>query len=365
MYPKPPVLELDATQPRACGQQHGETLRESIRVMADLRFGLMLKDTPFRSRDEVMALAEAHLQVLQDFDHALYEELLGIAEGSGLKPAEIVILNHYTDMRDINPRGLDLQVEQTPKDPGGCSVLYVPTPKGPLLGQTWDVHGTALDHVIMMHIRQPIDGDRAHPSSALFFSVAGCLGMTGMNALGLGVTINNLNSLDARVGVVWPALVRKLLRQSSAAKARDVVMGAPLGSGHHYVMADETEVFGIETSGTLKKITQTGADEIHLHTNHCLDAHMAKTHTIRPGSTTHQRYETLNHLVNEHAPTSAGEVYELLGRVSILKNEESPELTATCGALVMDLRTGRALACKGPPSEKLFFNPPLHLELKS
>ncbi len=35
--------------------------------------------------------------------------------------------------------------------------------------------------------------------------------MAGVNSSGVGVTINNLSSTDARIGVIWPALVRKAL----------------------------------------------------------------------------------------------------------------------------------------------------------
>ena len=74
-----------------------------------------------------------------------------------------------------------------PMDPGGCSVMFTPTNAGNVLGQTWDMHGSAQDHVIVIELP---DG--------IFFSIAGCLGMTGLNKHGVGMTINNLNSIDAK-----------------------------------------------------------------------------------------------------------------------------------------------------------------------
>jgi isopenicillin-N N-acyltransferase-like protein len=44
-----------------------------------------------------------------------------------------------------------------------------------------------------------------------------------------------------------------------------------LSSGHHYMMADGREFFGVETSGKQKVVTQVGARAAHLHTNHCFD----------------------------------------------------------------------------------------------
>jgi isopenicillin-N N-acyltransferase-like protein len=171
--------------------------------------------------------------------------------------------------------------------------------------------------------------------------------------------------LDARIGIIWPALVRKVLLQNSAADGRDVVMGAPLGSGHHYTIADEKDFFGVETSGTKKKLTQVGAHQVHFHTNHCLDEEMAQTHTIRPGSTTFERFQELEQIVETGVPQSGQELFESFGRVAIAADPANPKQTATCGAFVMEIAQKRIFACKGPPSKNLFQNPPVVLELHS
>ena len=51
------------------------------------------------------------------------------------------------------------------------------------------------------------------PGEMLLFSLAGCLGMMGYHSSGCMVGVNNLNSTDARSGVLWPALVRSTLNQ--------------------------------------------------------------------------------------------------------------------------------------------------------
>src|SRR5690606_22108499 len=103
--------------------------------------------------------------------------------------------------------------------------------------------------------------------------------------------INNLKSVDAQVGVAWPALVRRALRERSAQAARDVILAAPLGSGHHYLVADEHHAFGIETSGRQKKVVFEEAAASYVHTNHCLDPDMAALSTVGPESTTRDRYD--------------------------------------------------------------------------
>lgn len=337
IYPKPTVLCIQNSNSSQRGQEHGETLREHVQAMAKIRIDLMCSETDYRTEQEVLQLARRHLPFLESYDVDLYDELVGIAVGSNLTPEHIVVLNHYTDMRDIKG------------DSGGCSSVYLPPPGGPVLGQTWDIHASAMEHVVILDLGE-----------TLIFSVAGCLGMTGMNQYSVGVTVNNLTSLDARVGVVWPAVVRKALKQSSAEKAKESIWQTRLGSGHHYLVADQQDAFGIETSGTKKKITQQGGSQIHFHTNHCLDQEMACTATIKSTSTTHARYNTLEQLL-KNPPTSATDLYETLGHVSIAPT--TSDLTATCGAFVMDLTQKRALTCVGPASQTIFHNPPLCLDM--
>ncbi len=343
-----PILELDAQDPQKCGRIHGETLRQKIHEIAEIRLSFMLADTGFSSVDDVLEIARAHLPVLRRFDVALHDELVGIAEGANLSPERIIVLNHYTDLRDLRPGGN--------LGDGGCSMVYIPGYDGPILGQTWDIHGSAEDYVTLLRIKQ-------NNSEVLTFTIAGCLGMTGMSTKGVAICINNLNSYDARIGVVWPALVRKVLRQDSAILGRDIIMDAHLGSGHHYTIADTNNMFGIETSGTKKKVTQTGTERIHFHTNHCLDNEMAQTHGIRQGSTTYERYQTLEQILQQNPPHSAQELFESFGAVSVPRNPNIPHQSATCGAMVMDIGHLQVLACKGAPSAR-FGHPPEILELQ-
>src|SRR5687767_12427758 len=81
--------------------------------------------------------------------------------------------------------------------------------------------------------------------AARFLSVTGCLGMAGMNSSRVAIAINNLHSTDATLGVVWPAMVRRALNEDTAAEARDVIARSPIGSGHHYFVADEKDAFSL------------------------------------------------------------------------------------------------------------------------
>src|SRR5689334_2102807 len=288
--------------PREWGRIHGESFRGEVKALSAIRTYLCTRVGGFAGAEHVRDAAEAHLPVLARYDAALYDELLGIADGADVAPVDVVIANHYTDLRDLSPDRT--QWKPAPEGPNagteGCSAIVADTPTGRILAQTWDMHATAIPYVMMLHV--PGAGDTP---PAWLLTLTGCLGLAGMSAARVAIGINNLYSNDATVGVVWPAVVRRALHSGTATAARDRVMTSPIGSGHHYVVADRRAAYGIETSGVRRKVTWhadapgagQGAGAItpaqYCHTNHCLDGDIAAVSTISPTSTTRERYAWL------------------------------------------------------------------------
>ena len=337
------VFELPkARAPRAQGRAHGEEMRPLIAEIAGIRTALCIELGAYATEAEVLDVARLHLPVLRRFDVALSDELEGIAEGAGLSPERIVVLNHYTDLRDL-----------VPGDVGGeddCSAVYAPSPEGPLLAQTWDMHGSAMPYAMMLGVPER---DGAPASWA--FTITGCLGMTGLNAHGVGITINNLKSTDARVGIVWPALVRRVLAEPTATAARDRILGAPLGSGHHYLVADSTHAYGIETSGRRKLVIHDDWTRAYVHTNHCLDPEIAAVTTTSPTSTTHDRYAQLTASLAARPIAGRADLWQRLGShdgyprsvCTHLASPADPHAMLTCGAVAMDLARADLWAAPG------------------
>lgn len=346
------TLCLEGRSPRRWGEMHGESERRAVRELYAIRLELALGMTDLRDEAEALALAEEHLPVLERFDAALAEELAGIAAGSGLRRSQILLLNHYTDFRDLRRPELRRPEprEAAGAGAGGCSALYARTDEGAVLAETWDMHASAADYVRLLLVPGGPAGSQ-EPGRTLLLTVAGCVGMTGATSWGLGCTINNLHSVDARVGLVWPALVRRALRERSAEAARDIVLGAPLGSGHHYMLADGRAFYGIETSGARRKVTQTGAERAHVHANHCLDPEMRATCVVPEGSSSHERLRRLEAMRGEGFPRSARGVLRALGRVAVPPDPGAPHAPATCGAIAMALERRAAYACAGAPGE--------------
>jgi isopenicillin-N N-acyltransferase-like protein len=312
------TFELPPTaSPREQGRAHGEAFRGEIQTLAEIRLHLCSRASG-GSRAEVLDLAARHLPVLASFSPALHGELLGIAEGAGLEAGMVVVLNHYTDLRDIK-----LGAGATVAAADGCSVVFARTPAGPLAAQTWDMHASAAPFVIMLRV--PDSDDQP---GAWLLSLTGCLGMAGMNARGVALCINNLSATDAQIGVVWSALVRRALAQQDAAAARDLLMESPYGSGRHYLVADGQSAYAIETSGSRRSLV----------------------YSVSPDHT-----PILRGRLDRVALRGPDDAWQLLGSHdgyprSVCTHMNTPELPhgpATCAGIVMSPRSGELEACAG------------------
>lgn len=362
------ILELPAGKPpRDWGRIHGESYRTEIKAIAEIRAYLCTKVGGFQNVDDVLEAGHAHLAVLEAYHHGLHSELLGIAEGADVSPEAIVVLNHYTDLRDLDADPSLWRPAPTRDEPSanitgdgaaaddaigggdGCSVLWSESPTGRILAQTWDMHATAIPYVMLLRIPESPAGP-----AALLLSVTGCLGMAGMNSAKVGIAINNLHSTDATLGVVWPAMVRRALHERDAVAAREVIARSPIGSGHHYFVADRSNAFAIETSGTRRKMVFAGG-RAYCHTNHCLDAEIATRSKVPGASTSHDRLKWLEADLARAPVRDLDDAWRRLGSVdgwprSICTNMATPEAphgAATCGAIAMNVDTGELWAQQG------------------
>ncbi len=365
------ILELPKGKTsRQWGQIHGESFRGEVKALSEIRTYLCTKVGGFKTVDQVSGAARAHLPVLERYDAELYAELLGIAEGAGVSPETIVVANHYTDLRDLDPDPATWVPAPTADDPhavksgqgagglggDGCSVLFAESPTGRIVAQTWDMHATAIPYVMVLRVPESAAGP-----AATLLTVTGCLGMAGMNTARLAIAINNLYSTDATLGVVWPAMVRKALQQTHARAARDVIRTSPIGSGHHYLVADQGAAFALEASGTRRKIVYDNTMAIaehpstYVHTNHSLDPDVAARSKVPTTSTTYDRMKWLEADLARTPLADLDDAWRRLGSEdgwprSICTNmatPESPHGAATCGAIAMNLDTGELYAQQG------------------
>lgn len=347
--PKIRVLSLSGSS-YEMGFQHGQAYRQDIIHFAEER--IRLSGSPewagqTLSRTEVLTIAENCLPAHRTYAPELYEELRGMSDATGLSVAELIVCGGFTDFIDTvyaYPAEVNIMDE--------CTAFLVPneateTNLG-FYGQTWDMHDSATPHVILLDI-QPTNGSRS-----LVFTTTGCVGMIGMNDAGVAVGINNLKSIDGRIGVTWPFVIRKILAQTNVDAALDCIRIAELAGAHNYLLMDKTgKGYSVEAMPTRTKVTPLQEEPI-VHTNHCLWEETLKVALERPlDSQRHseQRLEDArDHLLER--PVTLNKLKALTRDTNaICTISKPPRHVESCGAAIMRPATGDFWAVWGVPHE--------------
>ncbi len=337
-----PIIKYTGSSPLEWGRMHGEMFREGITELAEIRRELMLAKNP-RLRSKLEELATAQWDASFAYAPALMEEMQGIVDGSNLTRLDLVILNNYTDFRDL----------QLPEE--GCSTVYVQNKSHTLSGQTWDMHKSAKDYLCLIHAPAT-----ENAPEMLSLSLVGCLGLMGINTHNLLVGVNNINTTNARAGIIWPLYVRRLLKEKSVTNARKYLEDAPVTSGHNYIVSDEAQGEHWEVTPKLsERVGHVDAGSVGhaFHTNHCLGPKVQEHEdATSSSSTTHIRWNLLEKLVPK--------VRDLEDMFSLLTSHDgypkalcshfesgAQDPSFTCGGGIADLTAGRGRFWRGCPEE--------------
>lgn len=270
MQPPPDVLPLLSLggSPQEMGTQHGQAagglIREGILPRLDLCREFPAVHGRPRTEEEIRALALACLPAHEAFCPELLIELRATAEAAEVDFLELFIYNGFTDFKDL------LYADGTSSSSlgvAGCTTFAVAgeaTADGRLLlGQTWDMYASALPFVSLLELRP--DGAPA----ALMVSLAGCVGMFGLNDAGVAICTNNLHAKAGRPGVFWPFLMRRILACRSFREAADLLDKVELAGGHNFLLAGPQGELGeweiLPFVRAYKKV-----ERWTVHTNHCL-----------------------------------------------------------------------------------------------
>lgn len=335
-----PVLKYDsAANSHERGAIHGESFREAIAELVEIRTSLMREKNPLMNSDAIRQLAGLQHQATLAFDREICEELEGIAAGARLPLHQIIVLNNYTDFRDI---------EITDQ---GCSAIYVKRGDQRIGGQTWDMHRSAKRFVCCLQI----PGQQG-PDHQVVFSVVGCLGMMGFVSGGRMIGVNNLNTVGAVPGVIWPAVIRKLLQAGNRQQEREILRTAPLSSGRSFLLAGpEGGEFWEAMPGLQQQVSALTADQTGalFHTNHCLGQITQPRENAKAlSSTTHARFQLLEKKIDSVVDLNSG--WELLNDhegypLSICSNYQTSaqDPSVTCGGGIGDLNTGQVRLWRG------------------
>lgn len=345
--------------PFEMGYAHGAAHRDAIRLYAEERVRLAGGEEwggRALTRSEVLALAEACLSEHRAYSPALMEEVAGMAEATGLSPAELVVVGGFTDFIDVvynaAPTASTLAA---PAGADDCTAFLVPNGRAEgghgLFAQTWDMHASSAEYVVLL---------RGRPDDApdfLAFTTAGCVGMIGMNEAGIAVGINNLSGADGRVGVTWPFVIREILRRDTLDDALACLTGARLAGAHNYLLMDAAgRGVNVEAMSTRTHVEHL-ADDPLVHTNHCRVDTTRAVERKRDETAQATSELRLSHAAEGVAGGSiSAEDLQALTRDerAICVRPTPPRDVATCGAAVMRPATLDFWAVEGLPSDNSY-----------
>ncbi len=354
MTARPPIRVLDvAGSPEAVGHAHGAAFAEEIRAYTAERVELVASGSwsggPLAPAD-VLDLAASCLPAHARHHPDLHAEMLTMADAAGISPAEAVVVGGFTDFVDTVRAALGgpHPVSVLEDD---CTAFIVPDSRADgagMFGQTWDMHDTATEHVVLLRVRS----DDA--PAALVFTTTGCLGQLGMNEVGVCVGINNLVALDGQVGVTWPNVVRAALGRDTAAGARDAILDAELAGGHNYLVFDASgEGYNIEAMPTARPVTPLGEDAL-VHTNHTTTPETDAREGPRAEElqrSSRRRMDIARSCLDRSGIGPQDLMALTRDREAVCQVATPPYHIESSGAAVMRPRTGDFWACWGLPTD--------------
>jgi isopenicillin-N N-acyltransferase like protein len=323
-----PVLELRGS-PREIGLAHGRGLRERIeRCLGIYVLALGRSDSELRS---IGASVGARIRV---FSPELAEEIEGIAEGAGVEPYRIYVLNARSELMAGAA--------------GGCTSVFVPE-RG-LLGQNWDWLALLEPLIAVLRIERP-DGIRFAT-----LTEPGMVGKIGCSSAGLGVCLNFLFAPEPLDGVPVHVLLRDLLHQPDLAAARRRLDAAGGGRAANILLGSAHEGgVGVVWLGR-ERLTTELASRAFAHTNHVGDdpatggpmyensvVRLARARALAGGigsaaelfALLSDRYDPLHPISVSYRP------FPLVPNV----------LIGTVASVAMELRAGRMHLRRGPESD--------------
>ena len=266
-----PIMTLEGT-PRERGRRYGEMAKPLINALVmqwleHLGQSSQNKQSAKHNAPEVYLkqfFSETnYLDAIKQWTPHLLDEITGIAEGAEQSFEHILGINLMDEEWAFGlRRGL-------PKPVTKCTAFGLPQSDdgSSYAGQNMDIPSWVEGYQVLLHILPT----ESTPEMYLF-SIAGCIGLNGLNACGLGITCNTLASLNKNVsGLPVLFIVRALLEQRSIAQAECLLRQLPHASGQNYLLSSNEAIHCFECSRyCITPYVPTDWQGAIFHTNHPL-----------------------------------------------------------------------------------------------
>ncbi|MCA9950499.1 MAG: hypothetical protein KDE48_12690 [Anaerolineales bacterium] len=347
-----PVVRISG-RPYERGVQYGTAAASQIHNTIEA-YTLIFKFLTGWEWQDAQHHAHNYFEPIQQHTPHLIAEMRGIAHGAGVSMADIMALNVRTEI--INAARARAAKE--------CTAFVLPpgltNDKHILIGQNWDWNVATAASVIILEVES---AERPH-----FVTIveAGLLAKCGMNAAGIGLATNAMNSsLDCgEAGLPYHVILRSILESESLAEAEDCVLRPYRASAANYLIAHQSgQAVNIEVAPGKEQFASTTmiTDSLFCHTNHYLHTQLPFNDLVpQREPDTLLRYNQFMALIHKHTDkeltpkTLANILADHHNYPSALcchssANLHPAEQYATIASVIMDLNTRKMCLAQGNP----------------
>lgn len=243
------------------GLQHGRLLKKEIDEIVK-KMKANTADIFKKDADQVLKDFFVYAQFtenIQKYTPELYEEVRGIAEGSGQKFNDILVLN----------LGDEFWVYIDNMNNHHCSGVGVPSVNGSpsYIAQNMDIENYTEGYQILIRLSRT-----ATRPEQFILSHPGSIGLNGMNETGIGACMNTLMQLKASAtGLPVAFIVRRILNSTDKNELLNFIQTLPHASGQNYIIGIRGEVYDFEASANkVVRFDPHHTNGTVYHTNHPL-----------------------------------------------------------------------------------------------
>jgi isopenicillin-N N-acyltransferase-like protein len=328
----------------AIGFQHGRAIAGTLRSFLSDGFAHINK---FRSvplsRIEIADAVRQHARIIEEDQPDIAEELRGLAAGAGVSYEQAVLLQIRRELIREGPSGCS-----------ECTMLAAMQPEtGAILGQTIDLYPgmTDLGYVLT------VEPDGA--PSYVTYTFAGLLGYVGLNAAGLAICINFVQSNDWQPGLSPYLLVRHLLRFDGIDPCIAELKRIRRSSSRCLTVADRRRIVAIEMTARELRVIE---GEKLFHTNHYVHEDLVPCDRMNVFSrnASKLRLARVQEIADERThPWDPDAIFDVLSDHSLAPiglcahGTGDPRREETVASVVMQPRAGGLHARKGRTCERV------------
>ena len=250
-------VELDGRQGYyELGRQNGEVFKELIAENISKMRRLYCENCTPEQLDQILAdiRGSRYIADLQKYVPGLYDEIRGIADGSGASFEDIMMLNYLEEVPNALPSGK-------------CTATSL-TGRANLPNMIFQ----NMDFTDAYHGFEAVYKIRFADKSILMYGFVGQFGGIGLNSKGLGDTINVICNSPSNKGFGLPstAILRMILEQDTIEDCEKLLKSVPASTAGCYMITDSKSTVVFEVSAN--NIERIDPDErgFLVHTNHAI-----------------------------------------------------------------------------------------------